>query len=67
MPMTQATPSHDLVTLRQAAVILCVHYNTVLLWARKGVFGAVVRVGPSKSLRLYRAAVMAERRESSAS
>lgn len=47
-----------LVTLSEAAVMLCVDYDTVLQWTRKGVFGRIVRVGPHKGLRLYRVDVL---------
>lgn len=53
----------DLVTVRQAANILCVNYDTVLVWLRKGVFPRVVRVGPAHSLRLYREDVLQQRHE----
>ncbi len=57
----------DLITLRQASVILCVSYRTVYQWAAKGVFGRVVMVGPAGSLRLYRDDVIAQRQEQVAS
>lgn len=53
----------DLLTLRQASVLLCVSYRTVFQWATKGVFARIVRVGPSGAIRLYRVDVEAQRRE----
>lgn len=53
----------DLMTVRQAAVYLCVDYDTVLVWLRKGVFRRVVRVGPARSIRLYREDVLSQRHE----
>lgn len=49
-----------LITLRQAATLLGVDYDTVHRWALKGVFGRVVRVGPCGSLRLYESDVRAQ-------
>lgn len=50
----------DLVTLREAAAMLSVDYDTVLSWVHKGVFGRTVRVGPAGGMRLYRTDVLAQ-------
>ena len=57
------SPTPDLMTLREASRYLCVSYDCVLVWTRKGVFGRIVYVGPSKSIRLYREDVLAQRCE----
>lgn len=52
-------PDLDLMTLRQAAMLLAVSYDTMRAWCRKGVIVAV-RVGPAGALRVRRVDVLAQ-------
>lgn len=60
---TETQPIDDrLMTVRQAADLLGVDYDTVLRWTLKGVFGRFARVGPAGSIRLYESDVRAQMR-----
>jgi excisionase family DNA binding protein len=56
----------DLMTLTEAAEDLRVDYETLRRWIAKGVFTRVVRVGPTKLIRLHRVDVRAQRVEAGA-
>lgn len=53
----------ELVTVREAASLLHVGTDAIRLWLKKGVFPRFVRVGPARSIRLYRSDVLAQRQE----
>lgn len=67
MPVSNQ-PNHrdvgeSLMTLSEAAARLDVSYDTMKRWVDKGVFKRVVRVGPHRWIRLYRADVEAQLHE----